>query len=232
MTALLLAVAVLGFSQGTILHGRVTGAETHAPLSGAQVYLPQINWSRLTSEDGFYSFDPLPPGEYQLVVRRLGYGQLDTTVVVVGGADSIRLDVALRSAGGGWAVWLQLAADSAACGSPNLDSLARWRAGLPSSSVEDLWVSGRSPRPQRLTDQEDCQRQVWRAFYYAMGSDSLRQWLFRGEDTIPWRRTSWSVVAWDDLRVVEFVRAPPEGGALRVILGPEQRDVWRSYVQH
>ena len=56
---------------GTIV-GRVTDAE-HRPIADAEVRIGRLDRSTRTTPDGFYRFDSLAEGRYDLRVRRIGY---------------------------------------------------------------------------------------------------------------------------------------------------------------
>ncbi|HEX7119694.1 MAG TPA: TonB-dependent receptor [Longimicrobiales bacterium] len=89
-----LGLALLGagpaWAQTGSITGRVTDAETGAPLAGAQVEAVaggQVAASGLSDENGQYRLTDLQAGTYSIVVTLVGYGtrQVDGVRVVAGG---------------------------------------------------------------------------------------------------------------------------------------------------
>ena len=99
----LLAIAALPAAQTAaaqtaetvVVSGTVTDAETGEVLIGATVYAPRPGLGVATNAYGFYSL-PLPADSARLVVSYVGYA---TAERVVGGAEDVRLDVALAPEG-------------------------------------------------------------------------------------------------------------------------------------
>ena len=77
--------------------GRVTEAETEAPIAAAAVSLVGTHWRALTGADGRYRIDDIAPGEYTLRVERLGYEEA-TRRVVIAGAQTVQADFVLKRA--------------------------------------------------------------------------------------------------------------------------------------
>lgn len=50
------------------------------PLSNADVSLPGLNLAKTTNDKGVFSFSDVPAGVHRVVVKHIGYGQLDTTM--------------------------------------------------------------------------------------------------------------------------------------------------------
>ncbi|MDT0631366.1 TonB-dependent receptor [Rubrivirga sp. S365] len=96
-TALLLALVVLGLyapaALSQSLTGRVTDAETGAPLPGATVAVPALALGASTGADGRFVLSALPAGSARVVVSFVGYRSETRTVDV--GAGGAGLDVAL-----------------------------------------------------------------------------------------------------------------------------------------
>ncbi len=97
---LLVAVALGMFasaasSQSNTLAGRVTDAETGAPLPGASVAIPSLSRGASTDVDGRFSITSLPTGPLRVVVSFLGYRSEVRTVDV--GPSTAALDVALAA---------------------------------------------------------------------------------------------------------------------------------------
>ncbi|GIV57176.1 MAG: TonB-dependent receptor [Rhodothermaceae bacterium] len=76
------------------LEGRVTDAETGAPLAGANVFVPALQTGTATDEDGRYRLDLGRPGTYRILYRFLGFQSETYTVTLAEGVT--RLDVALH----------------------------------------------------------------------------------------------------------------------------------------
>lgn len=73
MFSLLLPLLVVQAAAGQVLQGRVTDAETGAPLAQATVFLPDLAQGAATDEDGRYRLDGLRAGAYRVVVSFLGF---------------------------------------------------------------------------------------------------------------------------------------------------------------
>jgi hypothetical protein len=50
------------------------------PLSNAEVSLPALNLSKTTNDKGVFTISEVPAGVHRVVVKHIGYGQLDTTL--------------------------------------------------------------------------------------------------------------------------------------------------------
>src|SRR3712207_6723547 len=70
---LLLLCAHAGFAHNGIIRGTVYDAESHAPLEGAQVYLPELQKGLSTDAFGSYRFADLPAGSYQVRITFVGF---------------------------------------------------------------------------------------------------------------------------------------------------------------
>jgi hypothetical protein len=51
------------------------------PISDAEISLPALAISRLTDANGNFRVTSLPAGQQRVIVRRIGFGQLDTSIV-------------------------------------------------------------------------------------------------------------------------------------------------------
>ena len=79
---------------GTTLSGRVTQAENNQPLSGALIVIDELRREVRADDDGRYTFENVPPGQYHVGVRAEGYSTRRTEVTV--GASPETLDIAVE----------------------------------------------------------------------------------------------------------------------------------------
>ena len=63
-----------------VFSGVVLTDSTQQPISGAEVVFPELSKMARTDERGAFRVTDIPPGEQRVVVRRVGYGPLDTHV--------------------------------------------------------------------------------------------------------------------------------------------------------
>ncbi len=80
---------------GTV-RGVVTSESMGEPLSDAVVELVGTQWSTLTDEEGRYTLAEIPPGDYQLSVYLIGFGEAARDVRVVSG-ETVEMDIALST---------------------------------------------------------------------------------------------------------------------------------------
>src|ERR1700722_12402897 len=89
---------MMGQSTGTI-SGFVTDPSA-AALAGAKVTATQgeqdIQRTVETNEEGFYTFNALPPGEYSIAVEKSGFQRLVNTHAVLTLNQNLRVDLTLR----------------------------------------------------------------------------------------------------------------------------------------
>ena len=72
---------VLGQAKASaIFAGSVVDSVQH-PIANADVSLPGLSVHTVTGDDGTFRLTDIPAGIHRVVVRRIGYGQLDTLVV-------------------------------------------------------------------------------------------------------------------------------------------------------
>ena len=89
LTSLLLSILGLTTAQaqtGQTLTGRVLDQNTHQPVPGAVVLLPDLQQSTATGPDGAFTLSGLPAGRFLLEVRSLGYRTTSQEVSPAGGA--------------------------------------------------------------------------------------------------------------------------------------------------
>ena len=94
-----LAVAILvNFSyaqqENVSISGKVMDASTDKELSWANISILGTNMGAATNEDGSYFISNVPPNTYTLRVTYLGYGKLDSTIVLTG-KESININFKL-----------------------------------------------------------------------------------------------------------------------------------------
>jgi hypothetical protein len=65
---------------GAIFTGAVVRDSTNDPVPGAEVVIPELKKSQTTSERGLYRLRDIPAGAHRVIVRKMGYGPVDTTV--------------------------------------------------------------------------------------------------------------------------------------------------------
>jgi TonB-linked SusC/RagA family outer membrane protein len=87
----LLLAPVLAWAQGGgIIHGRITDAETGAPLVGVQVRVEGTSVGAQTAADGTYTITGAPAGSRVLSTRRLGYAPATAPITVPATGDATR----------------------------------------------------------------------------------------------------------------------------------------------
>jgi hypothetical protein len=72
------------------LRGRVLMDSSRLPIVGAQVLLPGLSLSVRSDAKGAFSLPDIPEGTHQFIVRRPGFGALDTTITVDADGDAER----------------------------------------------------------------------------------------------------------------------------------------------
>ena len=82
----LLAVAALTPRDARAQTGKITGVVTDSangqPIEGVQIILEGTGYGALTQSNGRYFIIALPPGNYTVVARRIGYRTTQTTAAV------------------------------------------------------------------------------------------------------------------------------------------------------
>jgi hypothetical protein len=68
-----------------VFTGVVTLDTTREPIGGVEVALPDLSRTTLTNERGTFMLREIPPGDQHVVVRRLGYGPVDTRLTFQAG---------------------------------------------------------------------------------------------------------------------------------------------------
>jgi hypothetical protein len=80
-------------AQNAVITGKVTRADTKAPLGLANVFLSNTTAGTATADDGTYALRNLKPGQYTLIVSIIGYEDFSKSIFV--GNEPIKLDVEL-----------------------------------------------------------------------------------------------------------------------------------------
>ncbi|HEY9228147.1 MAG TPA: carboxypeptidase regulatory-like domain-containing protein, partial [Gemmatimonadaceae bacterium] len=65
---------------GAVFAGVVATDSTKEPIEGAEVVFPELGRGTQTDRRGAFRLEGLAPGNHQLVVRRIGYGPVDTRI--------------------------------------------------------------------------------------------------------------------------------------------------------
>ncbi len=99
--ALLVTLAAGAEAQSGSVTGRVSAADSRAPMSGARVQLlsgARVAGSAVSDASGSYAIRGVADGTYEVLATRIGYAPQRSANVVVGQGGTVTLDVALRVA--------------------------------------------------------------------------------------------------------------------------------------
>jgi hypothetical protein len=69
-------------SRKTALKGTITDPN-QKPLSNAEIHFPLLNSTRTSNQNGSFVFKSLPAGVHPIIIKRVGYQTLTTTVVII-----------------------------------------------------------------------------------------------------------------------------------------------------
>ena len=72
-------------TRGALFAGVVYLDSTHTPIADAEVSLPELALSTRSNERGIFRIAEVPPGTHALVVRKVGYGALETRLTFTAG---------------------------------------------------------------------------------------------------------------------------------------------------
>ena len=78
---------------GTTLSGKVTQGENNQPMAGALIVIDELRRETTAGEDGSYTFNNVPPGQYHVGVRAEGYSTKRTEVTVAATPATLNLAV-------------------------------------------------------------------------------------------------------------------------------------------
>ena len=62
--------------------GRIADQATELPLAGASVEVSDVKARQVSDSTGRFAFTSVKPGKHQVVVRRLGYGELTDSILI------------------------------------------------------------------------------------------------------------------------------------------------------
>lgn len=65
-----------------VLTGIVINADTNRPLEGASVLLAETNQGAATNREGVYIIDPISPGRYTVIIRRIGFETIEESILI------------------------------------------------------------------------------------------------------------------------------------------------------
>ena len=83
LLALLFAAAAsspLVAQRASVVFGGTVVDSLRQPLGNAEVSLPALSLATTTNDKGVFEMNDVPAGVHRVVVKRIGYGQLDTTM--------------------------------------------------------------------------------------------------------------------------------------------------------
>jgi hypothetical protein len=82
MLACLLALPLMNArAQGSAIFAGTVVDFARRPLAGAEVSLPDAAITKLTDANGVFRLTDIPAGKQRVLVRRIGFGQLDTVMI-------------------------------------------------------------------------------------------------------------------------------------------------------
>ena len=76
----LFAGAELSAQRNLVTFTGTVSDSARRPLNNAEIALPGVNLTRNTNDKGVFRFNEVPAGVHRVVIRHIGYGQLDTTL--------------------------------------------------------------------------------------------------------------------------------------------------------
>ena len=78
--ASILAAGELAAQRNVVTFSGTVSDSARRPLGNAEVSLPGVNISQTTNDRGMFRMDDVPAGVHRVLIRHIGYGQLDTTL--------------------------------------------------------------------------------------------------------------------------------------------------------
>ena len=82
-----------GFSQNSVISGKITVSGTKTPVPRATVFLSNSSIGSASLEDGTFILSPVRQGQYTLIVKILGYEEYSKVVLV--GREPLRIEIGL-----------------------------------------------------------------------------------------------------------------------------------------
>ena len=74
------SAAEVAKARSATFSGTVVADSTNQPVTGADISMPQLGMLALANDHGAFRLQDIPPGTYDVLVRRVGYGPLTTTL--------------------------------------------------------------------------------------------------------------------------------------------------------
>ncbi|RNL52559.1 TonB-dependent receptor [Pedobacter jejuensis] len=90
-TILFSFISSIAFAQSGMLKGKVTSSKV--PKEDVSVKLLKLNKSVKSDLEGFYSFEQIPFGTYEIVFSAVGYQSKKQTIVIVGAEQFLNIDL-------------------------------------------------------------------------------------------------------------------------------------------
>lgn len=78
------------------IDGRIIDSSTREPLVGVNIFFSKTSLGTTTDINGFYSFENIPNGRYEMVVSMIGY-KMDKVDVNIFNEDRLKMDFRLKS---------------------------------------------------------------------------------------------------------------------------------------
>lgn len=91
---LLFPVLLAGNGQGQVC-GTIRCHVSGAPLEAVNVYLKNTQFGAASDDEGNYCIYDIPPGEYTILIRMIGYKTREIKDITISGSDMVTLDVFL-----------------------------------------------------------------------------------------------------------------------------------------
>ena len=73
-------VAAIAQNPNVVIFTGVVSDSLRRPLENAEVSLPGLKLSKTTNDKGLFRFAEVPPGSHRVIVRQIGFGQMDTLI--------------------------------------------------------------------------------------------------------------------------------------------------------
>jgi len=90
---LLLLCGFISHAQNS-LKGIVIDTDTQEPLEQVSIYFPQLEKGTVTDQQGLYTLNDLPEGEYKIIASYIGYLTYSASIRILPGTNSLNIDLA------------------------------------------------------------------------------------------------------------------------------------------